>query len=184
MNLSASEKLILTMLCDITEKLGIDENTDGIDPKFIKAALYNDNLWGIKWRYQGFSDGEPNPPKVSDVTNYLDMWSFIEEAHEKLDENGRAELVSSAAPFGNNPQFPGFDGNNECDYSSIASFMVDHLDRFTRFKGRINNSHMPTIDGYDRMYKVFEPIRKTLDMRSLSTSELAAILNARRHPEA
>ena len=180
MKISAAEKLILTMLSDIGEKIGLSDS-HGIDPKFIKAAIFSENLWAIGWNYCDYKEESEDPPEVKDVVNYLDMWSFIEEAYEKMDPAEREELKTKASPFGDNPTFPGFDGNNEHRHSSVASFMVDYLDRFSRFKGRIINSHMPTIDGYNRMHKVFEPIRPTLHSRRLSVSEVATILNARRH---
>jgi len=80
-------------------------------------------------------------------------------------------------------RFPGFDGNNECNYSSVASFLTKQLDRHTSLKGRIINSHMPTIDGYRRMLAVFLPMRSSLGGGDLSAGQITAVLNARRHPE-
>lgn len=181
MNLTNSEKLILIMLSDIYEKLGINSRED-IDPKFVKAAIYSDNAWGFEWRYPGvFSSSDPTPPEVNDVVNILDMWMFIEEAVEELDDAAKARLEASVQFFGKNPTFPGFDGNNECEYLSVSRFLMEHLDRFTRFRGRDLNSHSPSVSGYRRMYEVFEPIRRTLIGRRLTDDELAQILNAKRY---
>ena len=181
MNLTNSEKLILIMLSEIYEKLGIDSQ-QGIDPGFVKESIYSDNTWGFEWKYSGiFGSSEPAPPEVNDVINILDMWAFIEEAAESFSEEQETELEQLASPFGKRPKFPGFDGNNECEYISITRFLTDQLDRFTRFKGRDLNSHMPSVSGYRRMYETFEPIRRTLINRRLSVSELAQILNARRY---
>ena len=181
MKLTNSEKLILIMLSELYEKLGLKGNAE-IDPQFIKSAIFSGNTWGVEWKYPGiFDSSDPTPPELNDVINILDMWCFIEEACEEFDGPQQAELEQAANPFGRKPSFPGFDGNNEGEFSSIASFITEHLDRFPRFKGRISNSHMPSIAGYMRMYETFEPIRRTLINRRLTVAEVAQILNARRY---
>lgn len=181
MKLTNSEKLILIMLSEVYEKLGIDDKS-GIDPKFVQSAIYSGNTWGFEWKYSGvFDSSEPSPPEVNEVVNYLDMWSFIEEAFEDLGEDGKTELEDKAAPFGKNVLFPGFDGNNEPEYLGITRFLTEDLDRFTRFKGRELNSHTPSVATYRRMYQIFEPIRRTLLDRRLSVDELTVILRAKRH---
>jgi uncharacterized protein YfbU (UPF0304 family) len=61
---------------------------------------------------------------------------------------------------------------------SIARFLVEKMGRFTRFKERELNSHCPTADAYLRMFRVFEPIRKTLIGRRLSVDEIILMLKA------
>lgn len=181
MNLTNSEKLILIMLSEIQEKLGID-SPKGIDPDFVREAIYSGNTWGFEWKYTGiFDTTDPAPPELNDVINILDMWAFIEEAFESLNDQQKSELKKLASPFGESPQFPGFDGNNECEHISITRFLIDQLDRFTRFKDRDLNSHIPSVAGYRRMYEIFEPIRRTLIQRKLTVAELAQVLNARRY---
>ena len=181
MKLTNSEKLILVMLSEVYEKLGIAGQT-GIDPKFVQEAIYTGNTWGFEWKYSGiFDSSEPAPPEVNEVVNFLDMWDFIEEAYENFDAAQKADLEKKADPLGKDPRFSGFDGNNECEYMGTARFMMEQLDRFTRFKGRDLNSHMPSVAGYRRMYETFEPIRRTLFDRRLSVNELASVLNARRY---
>jgi len=90
-----------------------------------------------------------------------------------------ARLKKEADPFGNHVKFAGFDGNNESEHMGIALFLVEKMDRFTRFKGRDMNSHHPSVDTYARMFAVFEPIRKTLIGRSLSPTEMISILKAK-----
>jgi uncharacterized protein YfbU (UPF0304 family) len=41
---------------------------------------------------------------------------------------------------------------------------------------------MPIVEMYQRMVRVFEPIRATIGPRELSTRELIDILNAQIHP--
>jgi uncharacterized protein YfbU (UPF0304 family) len=128
-----------------------------------------------------FDSSEPAPPEVNEVVNFLDMWSFIEEAYGALGPAEKADLEHKAAPFGESPRFTGFDGNNECEYMGIAGFLIRQLDRFVEFKDRDLNSHLPSVAGYRRMYETFEPIRRTLFDRRMSVDELAKVLNARRY---
>lgn len=175
MKLTNPEKLILIMLSEIYKKLGINGNSE-IDPKFLTDAIYSDNTWGLDWKYAGiFSDNtEPNPPEVTEVVNYLDMWSFIESAYEGLDAASKKLLKDD--PEIVQVQFTGFDGNNETEYMSVARFLINQLDRFTEFKNRELNSHYPMIGRYRRMYSIFEPIRRNLDNRKLILVELQSIL--------
>ena|SRR5260221_10633672 len=179
MKLTNAEKLILIMLSEIYEKLGIGSDTE-IDPKFVKSAIFSNNTWGLPWKYSGipFDGSELTPTEVTEVVSYLDMWSFIEAAYKKLDARGKDALEEKAGALAKHVQFRGFDGNNESEYMSIARFMIDDLERFESFKGRDLNSHMPSVGSYRRMYQVFEPIRRTLIDRELNVDELAAVLKA------
>ena len=179
MQLSNSEKLILVMLSEVYERLGIDGES-GLDPKFIQSAIYSGHTWGIEWKYSWiFDNPDAQPPELNDVINILDMWSVVEEAYEIFDDDQKAQLNRLSPPFWNNPGFPGFDANEEGEFSSIAAFLTEHLDRFTRFKGRICDSHTPSVAGYRRMYEMFETVQPALFGRQLTVNELAQILNAR-----
>lgn len=182
MKLTNPEKLTLIMLSEIYEKLGSGDSYE-IDPNFVKSAIYSDNTWALDWRYGGvfYEKTDPNPPEVTEVVDILDMWDFIEMSYEELSADEKKELAAKAEPFGKHVKFRGFDGNNETEYLSIADFLINELDRFSRFKDRDLNSHAPSLATYARMYKVFEPIFKDLDGRDLDVDELAAILNAKRY---
>lgn len=183
MNLTNPEKLILTMLSDIYEKMGIDSDT-GIEPEFVKNAIYTDNTWGLSWKYAGlFSDVDDTPEIVKEVSNFLDMWEFLEEAFDDFSSDEKKALSDKVEFFGKNVKFPGFDGNNESKHRSIALFLVKDLDCFQRFKSRDLNSHSRSVDAYQRMYQVFEPIRTNLDGRNLDVNEMAEILKVRAHPD-
>ena len=181
MKLTNPEKLILIMLSVLYEKVGISSDSE-IDPKFVQQAIYTDNTWAFEWKYSGiFDSSEPAPPEVNEVVNFLDMWSFVEEAYGALGASEKMDLEQKATPFGKNPRFTGFDGNNECEYMGIAGFLIRQLDRFVEFKDRDLNSHMASVAGYRRMYETFEPIRRTLFDRKMSVDELAKVLNAKRY---
>lgn len=180
MRISDGEKLILLMLSELYDQLKIDGE---IEPDFIRSAIFSNNIWAIPWKYSGipFEDQE-DPEIVKEVLDILDMWSFIEYSYGQLSEDDKAYLENEAAPFGKDPKFPGFDGNNESSYMGIASFIVNDLDRFEEFKGRNFNSHCPSLDGHERMFSVFKEIRKNMNFGPLSVDELARILKERIHP--
>ena len=180
MKISDGEKLILLMLSEVYEKLGIEGE---IDPDFIKSSIFSDNLWGIPWKYSGipFEDQE-DPEIVKEVIDILDMWSFIESSYDKLSEEDKTYLEEEAKPFGKDPKFTGFDGNNESSYMGKALFIVNDLNRFEEFKGRDFNSHCPSIESYNRMFSIFEPLRKEISYELLSAEQLATILREKIHP--
>ena len=179
MKLTDGEKLILLMLTEIYDKLSIDGETD---PKFVRVAIFNDMLWGLRRKYSGipFERGE-NPPAVSEVINILDMWRLIEQSYDALSPSDKEHVEKETAPFGK--EFLGFDGNNESEHMAIARFLVDDVGEFEHFKGREFDSHLPlSLDGFKRMYTLFEPMRRTLSSRDLSATQIVELLRARRHP--
>ena len=180
MKITDGEKLILLMLSELFEQFKVNGE---IDPEFIKSAIFNDQLWGLRWKYPGIPfENVEDPEIVKEVVDILDMWSFIEHSYEKLSDDEKIKLEKGAEPFGKSPRFHGFDGNNETFHMSTALFVVNDLDRFNEFKGRDFNSHCPSLDGYQRMLSVFEPIRNNLGYEPLSVKDLIAILNEQRHP--
>jgi len=165
------------MLSELYEKLGIEGE---MDPAFLKSAIFSDELWAITWRYSGIPfEAQESPRVVTDVVNILDMWSFIEESYERFSEEEKQLLERDAEPFGRNPEFLGFDGNYETDHFGTALFMVNDLNRFSRFKGRSLNSHSPSLTKYHRMLSVFLKIRPKLGPDLMSVEQLAAVLKAR-----
>lgn len=180
MKLTNSEKLILVMLAAIHEKLGIDNS---VDTKLLTNAIHSNNTWALSWELQGIvgDSPDPTPHEVSEVTDILDMWSFIEEAYGTFGAPEKKKIETEADPFGTRVQFSGFDGNNETEHLSIARFLVEDMGRFSRFKGRDLNSHHPSIETYRRMSAVFEPIRKTLVDGGLTADQVIELLNAKRY---
>jgi len=180
MKLSDGEKLILLMLADMYKNLKIKGD---FDPDFISRTIHDNHLWGFNHHYSGipFEGEEDRPPEVAETINILDMWSFLEDSYKGLSAADKKKVEKDAEPFGKNPKFNGFDGNNE-DHYHIANYVVRHLESFPSFKGRDLNAHMPTIDGYRRMYVLFDSIRPKLVGRLLTADEVVKILNVRRHP--
>lgn len=182
MKVSNGEKLILLMLSEIYKKLDLDGE---IDPNFIQSAIYSDNLWGLEWKYSGIPFEKSETPRlVKEVVDTLDMWDFIEASYERLSNDDKQKVEEGAKPFGKDPKFRGFDGNNESEYMNVAGFLIDDLERFQRFEGRgALNSHSPTIDSYKRMFGVFEAMRKDSMGELLNAGQLISILLEKVHPE-
>ena len=181
MNITDGEKLILLMLSELYEQLDVEGE---IDPGFIKSAIFSQNLWGIPWKYSGIPfESQDTPPMVKEVLDILDMWSFIEYAYQELSEQDKEKLEKDVHPFGKNPRFPGFDGNNESEYMNIASFLINDLERFQDLKGRSLNAHMPTLEMHHRMLSAFERIRSSLISGPMSLAQLTAVLKETFHPD-
>jgi len=175
------ERLILGMVAEIHTHLKVKGE---LKPDFIMDAIYGGHYWGLAWKYSGlFHRHEDGAKNVSEVVDVLDMWSFIESSYAALSAKDKGRVEKEAAPFGKNPRFPGFDGNNETEHMGIANFLIEKLERFSSFAGRDLNSHWQSLDTYRRMLRVFDPIRRTLIGRTLTADEFIAILNEKTHPE-
>jgi uncharacterized protein YfbU (UPF0304 family) len=175
------EKLILSMLCDVSRHLKIK---DGADPDFVASALYGGHNWALKWELQGIFHGhEDSERAVSEAVDILDMWSFIESAYAKLSKKDQERIRVEAEPFGKHVTFPGFDGNNETEHLGIARFLIEKMGRFTIFKGRELNSHAPLLGAYRRMVAAFDPMRPGLVGRELNADEIIKLLKAKMHPD-
>jgi len=179
-SLSDGSKLIILMLCDLFKQLKLKSETD---PKFLAEVIYGGHYWSLEWKYPGIFHGHKDSSAVvTEVVDILDMWSFLESSFERLSKKEKDRVATEAKPFGDHVTFNGFDGNNEAEYCSVANFLVNDLDRFSRFKGRELNAHMPTIAAYRRMLSVFEPMRRNLMGGSLSGSGIIEIMKAMLHP--
>jgi uncharacterized protein len=179
--ISDGEKLIISMLSDVHKHLEVKGEND---TSFVMEAIYGGHYWGLGWKYSGLFHGHKDSKQVvSEVVDVLDMWSFIESACDKLSPKDKARVEKEAAPFGTHVRFLGFDGNNETEHLGIARFLIDELERFSSFEGRDLNSHMPSVETYRRMLRVFEPMRSGLVGRELGATELIELLNEKTHPE-
>ncbi|MFZ0854115.1 MAG: YfbU family protein [Hyphomicrobiaceae bacterium] len=180
MKLSDGEKLILVMLSDIHEKLGIKNS--GVDGSFVRDAITTGNAWGLKERYHGvFGTEEADPATLSEVRDILEMWVIIETAYKKLPQAEKARIATDAAPSGSDVKFGGFDGNSEIKHMIIARFLIERLEHWTDFAGRNLNSHYPSLGAYRRMLKVWGSIKKgLLSADDLTADQIVALLNARR----
>lgn len=182
MKITDGEKLILLMLSELYDKLSVDGE---IDSDFIRSAIFHDKTWSIPFEYPSIPfENKKIPDIVKEVLDILDMWSLIEYSYGKLKDEDKADLEKEAKSFEKDPKFQGFDGNQETDYMGTASFIVNQLDRFEKFKGRNFNSHSPRLDVYRRMFSVFKKIRDNTSFEpSLNAQQLAEILKEIVHPD-
>jgi hypothetical protein len=177
MEMTSAEKLIVMMLSEIYEKLGIKR---GIDPKFIQVAINTGNTWAIELRYGEFLRIQHTERAVaSEVLKIMDTWDLIERSYERLLV---AEKTQVRKNYGGIPRFSGFDETSEAGHLGAARFITDHLGRrFLRFKRRDLNSNAPSLEAHRRVLSNAEPLRRSLDRRLLSGTQIAAILDQHMH---
>ncbi|OZB55136.1 MULTISPECIES: YfbU family protein [Betaproteobacteria] len=172
---SDGEKMLILMMGDLFKALKIKDPES--NPDFLAQVIYGGHYWAPKWDMQGvFHDHVDNPRDVSYVVDVLDMWSFIEEAYERLNSEQKAAIAAEVDEWATDVKFHGFDGNNECGQMSIAGFLVNKMGRFSRFKGRDLNSHCQTEGRYRRMITAFEPMRASLVGGGLNVQQLVTLL--------
>ena len=172
---SDGDKMLMLMMGDLFKALKIKDPES--NPEFLAKVIYGGHYWAPKWDMQGvFHDHVDNPRDVTHVVNVLDMWSFMEEAYGRLTPAQKLTITEEVGPWATDVQFAGFDGNNESSQMSIARFLIEEMNRFSRFKGRDMNSHSPTFDRYSRMYELFKPMRASLTGGGLSLQQLVTLL--------
>ncbi|MEB3421772.1 YfbU family protein [Salipiger marinus] len=176
LKLSDGEKIIISMLSDIHNEMNIDGQ---LNVKRVLDAMFGGHLWSLSWDYPGlFNVKEDDPQEVKETVDIIDMWSFIEHSFARLNDADK-DLVR-AANFGHDPEFSGFDGNNENHYG-IAHHLIKEMGRWENFKGRYLNSHSRRVDGYLKMFVIFDSIRNNLGMRpnpAMTAQELVTIFEA------
>lgn len=174
------ETLQTHLLCQILKAVQPKAQKDA---NFVQGALFSGNVWAIRSESPGLVDNETaDLETVRVVGDTLQMWDFIEDAYANLGPKDRARVAKEADPFGKNPKFEGYDGNEEGEYLCVVQFMVKVMGRFDRFAERDLNSHSASVERYQRMLAVFRPLRRALLGRRLSADQLVAILKAQTHP--
>lgn len=176
MKLTDAEKLILLMLCDLSD--GKKE----IDPEFIRDAIYNDATWGIPWKYHGFESGNRSDnPVVEQVCNILNMYRVMDNAYRELSAEDKALVDASSRAH--RLKYIGFDGNNESEHLSVVEFLVQKLGRYTELEGKESlNSHTPMLDNYLDMERKYMEITTaktvTFITGNLTAAEIIQIIEA------
>ena len=169
------EKAIILMMADVFKALKIKE--PNVAPDFLAEAILGGHYWAPKWQFQGlFHEQIDDPQDVHYVVNVLDMWDFIEGAVEDMQSDQLVELQAQLGARPRDIKFGGFDGNTETRLWLIAKFLIDQMGRFSRFKRRELNSHIPTTGRYQNMVELFEPLRKTLIGKNLTSRQLVKVL--------
>ncbi|MEP7307670.1 MAG: YfbU family protein [Acidobacteriota bacterium] len=174
-NFSDGEKLIMVMLQDFAK--GLKLKSGEIDFDFVTEVLYGGHYWAPTWKMTGlFHNHVDKPEEVTFVVNTLDMWDSMEMTYAALSADDKKVLAK--AVHHEHVRFPGFDGNEEATYLGIATFLIEKMDRFTRFRGRELNSHASTVGRHRRMLGVFLPMRATWHGGQLSAQQLTKILKS------
>lgn len=170
MDLRPADKLIILMLSEIYDHLGVQGETD---TDFLRSAIFGGHNWALDWRLPGITQTETAPPAVvSETVNLLEMYDMLERSFDALGPEDRADIEAWTI------EFRGFDGNNETTHMSVAQFLVEKMDRFARFAGREFNSHAPSLGMAGRMFEVYEPLRAGVGLRRdprLNADELRRI---------
>ena len=178
---SLSEKLILSMLCDL---LRDPDDKERIDPNFVEEAIFAGHYWAFNQKYPHIVGRPPDSPElVREVRDILEMWLVIEHHYEQLGEADKARITSEAELLCTDVKFMGFYANEESLHLSIAAFLIERLRNYPRFEKRRLNTRGPVVDWYRRMLKLYEPIRESLLVRSLSVSEIVSLFRERVHPD-
>src|SRR5690348_2491332 len=177
MKLSDGEKLILFMLGEIYEKLGVDGE---IDHKFVAKAIRSGQLWAIKRKYYKIYDAaeNSNAEVMREVVSILVMWEVMEAAYDRLKGAEKDELRRQTGL--SVVRFSGFDANVEEQHYDVLMFLTGEMDEFSTFQGRELNAGRPILESYLRMHAVFKTLGRMLSGRSFNVQELIHILNARR----
>lgn len=180
MKISPGEKLILHMLADLFEHLGVESE---LDPAFIKSAL-DGHEWAISSRYGGFERDNSSDQVANEVGEILMMWRVIEERYAELSTDEKARLAALSPIFGEEPKFPGFDGNAGTGHYGTAAFLIRHDFGWDHFKKHYLNSHgSAPVEGQLRMVARFREVQSQKNFEPLSVEDLATILDERVHPE-
>lgn len=181
MEFTNEQKLIVALLTEIHAALNIE---GGLDPIFIQDKVSSGRTWALRWQYSGlFESDAETPVDVKFVAKVLDLWERLEHSFNSLSEAQKTELSELSPIHGNNVRFRGFDGNGgDRDGMSTAHILVEEMGRWSVFKGRDFNAHMPMSGGYERMLEAFEALNKGHIDYALTVEEMAQVLDAVTHP--
>lgn len=127
-------------------------------------------------------------PDVEIMQSYMRDALTTEDQHFVLDALNVFELLQDGVKKGYAPKrdnaftsFPGFDGNNEGKLLAYARHVVEQEHRFESVE-RANsdfNSHMPTLDLYQRMISAWERRGRIL---FVDEALFDALIDAQRYP--
>lgn len=169
MQLSDGERLIVVMLAEVMEAMGLNGE---IDPKLVKTLAYDHDDWAIAHKYHNLFNSEgPSEETVKETQDILWMWQVIESSIEEL-EGAEAE---QAAQFQPHTQFTGFDGNHD-PHHGVAHTLIKRLGLFDRFADRNLNSHsQATLPRYRNMLPKFDAAMEGNQGEPLTIEELTVI---------
>ena len=179
MELSEGEKLIVVMLCDIYKALNLK---GAIDPDALSSSIRSGKELDLA--VSGDSHNGHGKANVAvEVGEILDMWSAIEKGYKHLSVEEKREVEAGAGPLGRGVRFSGFDDDAEGEYRETAHTLIETMDRFERFQGRNLSAHMPALEGYRRMLRLFGPMRSMAGDRRFGAQQIIALANAEKYAD-
>ena len=118
MQLSSGEKLILVMLSEVYEELSVKGE---IDSTFIKAAILDNQIWGLDWKYSGLIGSNDDASRCRRNSRHSNDVVGDRSSVAKLTESEKS-VIKEACPFGE-IRFEGFDANQDSHFA-IAQFLI------------------------------------------------------------
>jgi hypothetical protein len=177
MNLSEGEKLILVMLCDIYKALNLK---GAVDPDLLRSSIHGG--LELKLPTNGSSHSHDDQERVAaEVSEILDMWSAIERGYKHLSVEEKRDVEAGAGPLGRGVRFSGFDAMSERPHCDAAHVLIEETGQFERFQGRNLTAHMPSLEGYRRMLRMFADMRSTNGDPRLGVWQIIALANAEKY---
>lgn len=168
--MNAAEKLILTMLCDLHDKLEVKGR---VDAELVSTAVADDALWVVDWAHESLGLNADVPDHVLLVLDVLDMFFHLEQDYYELSEMQRGLVISVHPNAAKLVKYQGFDGNNESEYKAAANYLVNVLGRYEYpHAGKGNkDSHGPMLIKYQGMLAAFKDARNDNGHNDLLTAE-------------
>jgi uncharacterized protein len=176
MNVSDGERLIIMMLCDLYTTLNVKGD---VDPELVRSSILGGSR---RWLADKIAsdDGSSNGP-AGEVRQILEMWSAIERGYKRLSVDEKDQVEAEAGPLGRGVRFSGFDDDTEHEYRDAARHLIEDLNSFDRFQGRNLSAHMPTLDGYRRMLRLFAMMGPVTADVKLTVRQIISLANAEKH---
>lgn len=144
MTLSQSERLVLYNQYEILKQLSKDEH----DIKHYEA-VQTSLQYGYSRNYFIFSEhiceDEFDTEKMDFVYSVLDMYRCLNDSYNNLAIHDKEQIDPLSV------NFPGFDGNNECEYLTYVEFLINELDLYSESKRPDLNTHARSLRYYEKM---------------------------------
>jgi uncharacterized protein YfbU (UPF0304 family) len=176
MDLTMVERLTLSYQLRILEKLYPDEAKSYAAHR---EAIERGYKLHYDWMTDWFSKDEMSPQDSKEVMDILDMYRAIRHSLRNVSDESLTKHHFA--------QFPGFDGNNEPQFG-YARYLIEDLGKWGMFKENANtgfdglNSHMPMMDTYRRMLRVWQSIESVDARVDMSADNLRKVLAASGRP--
>ncbi|KMV71908.1 hypothetical protein WB66_05240 [bacteria symbiont BFo1 of Frankliniella occidentalis] len=171
------EKIALLMLCDLHEKNKINGD---IDPNIIRSAIVTGNTWAIQNQYSALFPEEVDIDVKNIVSSTLNMYRYISMSLKALPVEDADELIGKhhVVVHERSVQFPGYDGNNEGEYISVAA-MFKTLNLFSEQLEIDKNSHQESCEDYENALNELDAIRaEGGDVHKMTKEQIDKLLSA------